>query len=50
MSFAKKHSKGVDLVNHAQYTIDVVRANLTNTVNLFNKLIPQSTKQIIVII
>ncbi|CAK8533083.1 unnamed protein product [Lathyrus sativus] len=34
-------AKGADLVNLAQYTIDVLRVNLTNTVNLINKLISQ---------
>ncbi|KAL5080627.1 hypothetical protein RYX36_009048 [Vicia faba] len=36
-------AKGVDLVNLAQYTIDVVRANLTNTLTLLHKLIPESS-------
>ncbi|XP_058766340.1 uncharacterized protein LOC131639919 [Vicia villosa] len=31
-----------DLVSLTQYTIDVLRANVTNTVNLINKLIAQN--------
>ncbi|CAL5185636.1 unnamed protein product [Lathyrus oleraceus] len=34
-------AKGADLVNLAQYTIDVLSVNLTNTVNLINKLISE---------
>ncbi|KAL5080623.1 hypothetical protein RYX36_009044, partial [Vicia faba] len=33
---------GADLITLAQYTIDVVRANMTNTVNLINTLIASS--------
>jgi pectinesterase inhibitor-like protein len=37
-----KPKQGADLVTLAQYTIDVARNNLTNTVNLLKKLISQS--------
>jgi pectinesterase inhibitor-like protein len=32
-------AKGVDLVNLAQYTMDVLHANLTNSVDMFEELI-----------
>ncbi|XP_045831024.1 uncharacterized protein LOC123922342 [Trifolium pratense] len=37
-----KSKHGADLVTLAQYTIDVARINVTNTVNLIKKLISQS--------
>lgn len=37
-----KFGESGDLVSLTQYTIDVLRANVTNTVNLINKLIAQS--------
>ncbi|MCI04156.1 pectinesterase inhibitor 2-like, partial [Trifolium medium] len=37
-----KSKQGADLVTLGQFTIDVARINLTNTVNLIKKLISQS--------
>jgi len=39
-------AKGADLVTLAQYTIDVLRVNLTNTVKLINTLISKSGKDV----
>jgi pectinesterase inhibitor-like protein len=41
-----KSKHGADLVTLAQYTIDVARINLTNTVDLIKKLISQSGKDL----
>ncbi|KAK7290996.1 hypothetical protein RIF29_05825 [Crotalaria pallida] len=37
-------AKGADLITLAQYTIDIVRGNLTNTISLIKTLIAQSGK------